>query len=142
MLELEVVVVVVGLRSETNLFDHYLGSLGFLFLLTLFLLVEEFLIVKNLAYRGLCGGRDFHEVELLLFSHFQGLLYGVYACLNVVAHEPDFACADALVGCIGVFLFVRHKGTAWSVVGTGRTRGERFFLHSEVVKCRCFGVID
>ena len=42
VLEFEVVVVVVGLWTETNFFDFHLHLLGFEFLLALLLLVDEF----------------------------------------------------------------------------------------------------
>jgi len=40
MLQFEVVVVVVGLRAETNLLDDNLGGFGFLLFQALFLLIE------------------------------------------------------------------------------------------------------
>ena len=117
MLELEVVVMVVGLRSEADLLYHNLGGLGLLLFLPFLLLVEELLVVEYLANRGLGGGRDLDEVELLLFGELEGLLDGVYAGLNVVTYEANLAGADALVDGMGVFLFVRYKGTTGAVVG-------------------------
>lgn len=141
MLELEVVVVVIGLRSETDLLDHYLGRLGLLLLLAFLLLIQELLVIKNLAYRRLGGGGYLDEIELKLLGHLQRLLYGVDACLNIVAYESDFTGADALIGCVGVFLFVGYKGATGPVIGTGRTRGKRFFLHSGDCKSLVLWVI-
>ena len=50
MLELEVVVVVVGLGSEADLLDYDLRLVGLQLLGLLFLLVEEFLVVADAAY--------------------------------------------------------------------------------------------
>ena len=52
--EFELVVVLVGLRSETDLFDGYLGRVGLLFLLLLFLLVEELLVVEDTTNGRIC----------------------------------------------------------------------------------------
>lgn len=61
--------------------------------------------------------------------------------LNIVAYESDFTGADALIGCVGVFLFVGYKGATGPVIGTGRTRGKRFFLHSGDCKSLVLWVI-
>ena len=54
MLQFEVIVVVVGLRSETYFLDINLDLFCLYFLLTLFLLIEELGVVYDAAY-----GRDF-----------------------------------------------------------------------------------
>ena len=73
MLELELVVVVVGLRSEADLFDLHTH----LFLLhlfgTLLLLIEELAIVDETTNGRLCVGRDLHEVYPLLMSQVKCL---------------------------------------------------------------------
>ena len=50
MLELEVIVVVVGLWTKTNLLDYNLNLLCLDLLSRLLLLVEELLVVGNTAY--------------------------------------------------------------------------------------------
>lgn len=52
MLELEVVVVVVGLRSEANLLDRDLRLVGLQLLCLFLLLVEELLVIGDAAHGG------------------------------------------------------------------------------------------
>ena len=56
MFELEVVVMIIGLGSETNLLHNNLCCLGLLFLLAFLLLVKELLVFKHTADRRLGGG--------------------------------------------------------------------------------------
>ncbi len=136
MLELEVVVVVVGLRPETDFFYDYLGCFGFDFLGFLLLLIEIFLIVKDFAYRGLCVWRYFHEVEVELVGNAACLLNGIYAGGDVVAYKTHFACTYVLVYVVGRLLllaWVTASGLLWArtvVYGSGCSRIVRFFIHS------------
>ena len=52
MLELEAVVMIVGLRIETDLLHHDFCSLGLLLFLTFLLLIEKLLIVEYLTYQA------------------------------------------------------------------------------------------
>ena len=134
MLELEVVVVVVGLRAETNFFHYYFRSLGFDFLLLFLLLIEVFLIIEDFADGGIGLRRDFNEIELEFFSDSAGLLYGVYPRGDVVADQSNLASADVLVDVIGVFgVAVGQAAVAlhWArSLWTGSGGKVGFFLHS------------
>ena len=68
MLELEVLVVVVGLRSETDFLHFNFHLLGLEFLLALFLLVEELAVVNQSTNGGLGVGADLYEVNILLLG--------------------------------------------------------------------------
>ena len=57
MLELEVVVVVIGLRSEADLLDDDLDALSLLFLLLLLKLEDELLVVDDATYWRIDIGR-------------------------------------------------------------------------------------
>ena len=87
MLELEVIVVVVGLGSESYFLHHHFGSLGFDFLGFLLLLVKIFLVVEYLTNRwiGLCG--NLHQIEFEVDGHAAGVLNGIYTGGEVVAHQ-------------------------------------------------------
>ena len=78
VLELEVVVVVVGLRAETNFFHYYFSCLGFDFLGFFLLLVQVLLIVEYLAHRWVGGGRNLHQIEFEFLGNTASLLNGVY----------------------------------------------------------------
>ena len=87
MLEFEIVVMVVGLRSETDFLDfHFLGIGLSLFLLFL-LGVEEFLVVDDPADRRSGGRCDLDEVEVLVIRHAHGLFEIVDTGLYVVADK-------------------------------------------------------
>ena len=53
MLQLEIVIVVIGIGAETNLFDHNLHSFGFQLLGFFLLLVKELRIVDDPANGGI-----------------------------------------------------------------------------------------
>ena len=98
VLELEVIVMIISLRPETDLLDSDLDLLGLDFLLLLLLLVEEFLVVKDFANRRLGGGRDLHEVKLHLIGQLKGLLGGVDTrVLNVIAYEAHLRDTDFVI---------------------------------------------
>ena len=130
MLQLEVVVVIVGLRSETNLLHHNFGRFGLLLLLPFLLLIEEFLIIQNLAYRRHCIGRNLDQIETLLVGHVHSFLYGVNTLLYIIADQTHLFGTDAFVDTILIFnviLFCRHR----SVRPTGLRLWLWFFLHSD-----------
>ena len=73
MLELEIVVVLIGLRTETNLFDFNLNLFGLKLLLVLLLLIEELTIIYNTTYRWLGVRGYFNQVETLFAPQVAGL---------------------------------------------------------------------
>ena len=97
MFELEVIVMIVGLRTETDLFD-FLLLLVLLCLFLLFLLrVEEFLVVNNSAYRRVRGSSYLDQVEVLLIGDMHRLLKRVDALLYVFANEANLGHTFDLV---------------------------------------------
>jgi hypothetical protein len=73
VLEFELVIVVVSLRSETDFFDnHFLCSGGDFFLLLL-LIVQELLVVYDFADRGIGVLGNHHQIKLVCFG--QGLSF-------------------------------------------------------------------
>ena len=106
VLELEVVVMVVGLRAEADLLDHDLHLVGFKLLGLFLLLVEEFLVVGDTAYGRFGLGRDFDQVEFLLLGEPQCFADRQYDRLfDVVAHDAHLGSRDLLVDAVGVLLF-------------------------------------
>ena len=103
--ELEVVVVVVGLRAETNLLHHHLRSLGFDLLGLFLLLIEIFLIVENLAHRRFHLRGDFHQIEFQLLSYLMCLLDGIYTRRDASPHKAYITGAGGvgeIIGRVGV----------------------------------------
>ena len=106
MLELEVIVVVIGLRSKADLLDDDLDALSLLFLLLLLELEDELLIVDDATYWRIDIGRDLHEVKLLVVSDTESLLYRIYSLLYIVPDEAHFLGADSLIDSVLELLFV------------------------------------
>ena len=73
MLELELEVVLVGVRPEADLLDDNLGGVLLHLLGLLPLLVEVFLVVKDLADRRICLRAYLYKIEFKLVRHLQGL---------------------------------------------------------------------
>ena len=97
MLEFETVVVLIGLRSEADLFDNNLGGVGFLLLLTLFLLIQILLIVENATYRRVGRCADFYEIEFLFVGNAHGFLIRVDSLLYIIAYKSNFFYAANLI---------------------------------------------
>ena len=118
MFELEVEVMVVGLWAEAYLFDSDLCGFSFLLFLSLFLLIEIFLVIHYFAHRGLRCGRDLYEVQLQLFGNAASFLNRIYTLLDIVAYESHFAGTDILVDGVEVlFLIARHWRPGTVTVG-------------------------
>lgn len=112
VLELEVVVVVVGLRTETDLLDDGLDLLSLDFLLFLLLLVEELLVVEDTADWGIGGGGDLNEVEFHLVGQFHGVLDGEYSrVLDVLSYETHLRHTDFVVDPVFWFGLLRSPAT-------------------------------
>ena len=105
MLELEVIVVLIGLRSETYFPNRLLNLFGLHFLGTFRLLVQELAIVDETTNGRLGIGAYLNEVYLLLARHFKRL-----ACWHngrtVFAYDAYFSYANLLVYTILIGLSV------------------------------------
>ena len=105
MLELEVVVVVVGLGAEAYLLDNDLNLLSLNLLSFLLLLVEELLVVGDTTYGRLSLGRDLYKVELHLVSQTDSLLDGEHQVrLDVLTYDTHCGRRDLVVDTVGVLL--------------------------------------
>ena len=106
MLELEVIVVLIGLRPEPYLLDfHLLGVLFLLFLLAFFL-VEELLIVNYPANGRVGSGGYLHQIKVLYVSNTHGLFIGINSLLDIVADEAHLShAADFVVNPVRQFFF-------------------------------------
>ena len=89
MFELEVVIMVVGLRTETNLLDLLLLLVSLRLFLLLFLRVEELLIIYHAAHRRVGGSSDLDQIKILLIGNMHCLLIGVDTRFYVVANKAN-----------------------------------------------------
>lgn len=98
MLELELEVVLISVRPEADLLDHYLRGVGLHLLGLLLALIEVLLIIENLTYRriGLCA--YLHQVEFELISNLKRLRNRIDAWLrDIVSNETYLMRSDLLV---------------------------------------------
>lgn len=116
MFELEVVVMVIRLGSETNLLD-FLLLLVRLHLFLLFLLrVEELLVVDNSADRRVSGRCYLDEIEILLIRNAHSLLKRVDTLLYIVADKAHLEHTANLV--INTVWILFDNSTATRSVGS------------------------
>ena len=116
MFELEVVVMVIRLGSETNLLD-FLLLLVRLHLFLLFLLrVEELLVVDDSADRRVGGRCYLDEIEILLIRNAHSLLKRVDTLLYIVADKAHLEHTANLV--INTVWILFDNSTATRSVGS------------------------
>ena len=136
VLELEVVVVVVGLRAEADLLHDDFRLVRLQFLGLLFLLVEELLIIGDAAYGRLGLGRDLDQVEFHLVRQTQCVADRHHLRLgNVVPHQTHLGNRDLFVDAVGILLFGRPASEAgivaccrsWSVIPGGKRPRREWF---------------
>ena len=112
MFEFEVVIVVIGLRTETDLLHLLLFLVRLRFLLLFLLSVKELLVVNDAADRRSSGRSDLDEIKVLLISNSHCLLKGVDTGFYIVANEAHLLdTADFVVDTMRVLF--NNSTTAW-----------------------------
>src|SRR5438067_509573 len=99
------VIVVIHIDAELYFldYDHFLMLLGLAFLLLL--LIQEFPVVHDAAYRRRGCGRNLDQIQVLLAGHFQGFKRRQDAdLLAFVINHADFAGSDAVIGADKTFV--------------------------------------
>ncbi len=99
------VIVVVHVDAELDLFygNRLLMLLGFA--LFLFLLVEIFPVIHDAANGRLRGGRNLNQVQVLAFGQFQRFEGGHYADLFAfISDHANFAGSNAVIGSDKTFI--------------------------------------
>ena len=96
MFQLEIVIVIVGLRTETDLLDNNPDRFCFLLLLFFLLLVQEFLIINYSAYGWNSCGRNL--TRSALFLRQSSTPHGWDKSLfYIIAYKADFEHTDPFV---------------------------------------------
>ena len=99
------IIVVVHIDAELYFLDHDLFLVLLGFTLALLLLVQEFPIVHDAAYRGLRGGRNLNQIQVLLAGHLERFEWRQDANLIAfIIDHANFACTNALVGADKAFI--------------------------------------
>ena len=98
VLELEVIVMIVRLRSEADFLDFLLLSIGFGLFLLFLCGIEELLVVHNAAHGRSRSRSDLDQIEVQIISNLHCLLEGVDTLLYIVADEAHFLnVADLII---------------------------------------------
>ena len=115
VLELEVLVVVVGLRTKSNFLYFDFDLLSFELFLTLLLLVDKLRIVNQSTNGRLGIGANLNEVEALLLCEAQGIAGRHNATFNIIADNAHFTHADLFVHAILLLDFIVLVGSQMSI---------------------------
>jgi len=102
---LGLVIVVVHIDAELDLFygDRLLVLLGFA--LFLFLLVEILPVVHDAAHGRLRGRRNLNQIQILAFGQFERFERGHYANLfTLVSDHANLASSNAVIGSNKTFI--------------------------------------
>ena len=118
MLELELEIVLVCVRTEPDLLDDYLGCVSLHLLSFLFLLIEIFLIVHYLTYRRVSLSAYLHQIELLFLSHLQGISKREDSLFrDVLSYESYLRCCDLLIDSQSVVILLDLvRSLSWTTI--------------------------
>ena len=126
MLQFELEIVLIGIRTEADFLDDHLGSIGLHLLCFLFLLVQIFLVVKYFAHRRVGLGTYLHQVKFEFISEFQSLGYRIYTRLgDIVSDQPHLRHSDLVIDSQSVFvlfLILHRTALLWSRTLRARSR--------------------
>ena len=81
MVQFEIEIMIIRLRTEPDFLYYDLGLLCFKLLLLFTLLIKELTVIGNLTNRWICTGRDLYEIESEPFRNLQGLLQANNSCV-------------------------------------------------------------
>ena len=101
--ELEVVIVVVGLRPETDFLDNDFRRFGLLLFQPFLLLIEKLLVIDDPANRGNGIGRNLDQVETLFFGNAQSVVCGINSLFDIFSDKADFTRPYSFVDRILVY---------------------------------------
>jgi hypothetical protein len=107
VLNLEIEIMFLCIRTKPDLFNDDLLGFGLNLFLLLFLLVLEFGIINNLAHRRISTWRNLYQVETLFLSEPDSLLDRIYIRLNVLTNNPYTLSSYPLVYFIRFFWSLR-----------------------------------
>ena len=110
MLQLELEVVIVGVRTETDLLDHHFLRLRLHFPCFLLLLVLKFRVVDHTANRRVRCWRNLYQVKVLLVCDSLSISGLVYSLLYIVSNQSYLAGSYLIID----FVRLLHL-SAWDV---------------------------
>src|SRR5690606_22712788 len=88
VLQLEIVIVIVSVRAETNLFDNNLGSICLYLFLLLLLLIQKLLIINYFADWRVSIWRYLNKIKFHFISQPESITDAHYRRFYVLSHNP------------------------------------------------------
>ena len=113
MLEFEVVVVIIGLRTETDLFHFLLLRIRLRLFLFFLLRVQELLVVHHSANGRVSRSSYLDQIEILLIGNSHCLLKRVDTLFYIVADKAHL-CHTANLIIDSMRVFFNNATTTWS----------------------------
>src|SRR5688572_11118760 len=103
MLGFEVKVMIIGVGSKAYLF--YFGdlALGLHLLFFLLLIVEEFVVVNDLANRRIDGWRNFYQVQTLVLCHLHRGRCIIDTWFNILTYQTHLGNPDKMIDTVFCF---------------------------------------
>ena len=127
VLELELEIVLVGIRTEADFLDHHLGGVGFHLLRLLLALVEELFVIEYLTNWRIGLGADFHQIQLELVCQLQCFRNRVYARFrNIFPNQTHLLGSNLLVYVQLVLIALLRLTRVRSATGRLEARRLRF----------------
>src|SRR5690606_41173514 len=112
--QLEIEVMLAGVTSETNFYDHRLLRIGLDFLLLLLLLVDKLTLVSNPAHWRHSIRRYLHEIKRQLVRNLQCFAGRIYPLLHIITDKTHLRHTNMLVN--AVFWFFFSHWWSWTTV--------------------------
>lgn len=110
---LEIEIMIVCMRTETNLFHNDFRRFRLHLFLLLLLFVEELLVIHYAAHRRIGTGYDFHEIKPVFFGDLQRFGKRVDSRFNSFSYETDLCyVTDLFVDTMKFFFY------SWSARAT------------------------
>ena len=110
MFQLELEVMLIGIRAETDLLDDDLGRVGLHLFRFLLLLIEILLIVQDLAYGRIGFRTDFDEIEFKFLRQGTGLGDGIDTLFRDILPDKTYLRSrDLLIDVQFVLTLLRSR---------------------------------
>ena len=123
MIQLEIKIMVIGLRSKSNLLYHDFSTLRLDFLLLTFLLVKELLVIDYLANRRIGRRGNLYQIQAFVFGQTECLLQVHDGRFHIIAYHAHHRRGNAAVNPMFLFFPDGSAETAVLISVAGNSYG-------------------
>src|SRR5688572_21130109 len=125
MLGFEIEIMIIRIGSKSNFFYFGRFTFGFHFFFLLLLIVKEFIVINDLAYRRISRWRNLNKIKLLFLRNPQSILGIINSYFYIFSYQPYLRNLDKMIDAMFSF-FARDKSapeatfvkTTWFVEAT------------------------